>query len=109
MKETAAGQASFVVQDVTVNINTVNRPDYLSACLRSLLNTTPEGVPLQILFNGTPPEFRERALKQAEPWRGPTNFIVLDETLPIADSHNRALETIKTPLVNFMGDDDVVL
>ena len=99
----------FTVEDVTVNINTVNRPEYLEACLASLIRTTPSGVSLQIVFNGSPTEIVERTLEQAKAWQGPTNFVVLDEMLPISGSHNRALASIETPLVNFMGDDDVVL
>jgi hypothetical protein len=101
--------ADYRVEDLTVNINTVNRPGYLEACIDSLVETTPEGVALQIVFNGTPAEIREPALERASAWNGPTNFVVLDEILPIATSHKRALESIETRLVNFMGDDDVVL
>jgi hypothetical protein len=108
MSNTRSGE-KFRVEDITININTVNRPGYLESCIDSLKKTTPEGVPLQIVFNGTPADIRQPALDRAEGWNGPTNFVILDEILPIADSHNRALETIETPLVNFMGDDDVVL
>lgn len=94
--------------DLTININTVNRPEYLAACIDSLLETTPLGVSLQMVFNGTPTDVREKAIEQASAWEGPTNFVVLDEMLPVADSHNRALASIQTRLVNFMGDDDVV-
>ena len=99
----------FRVEDITININTVNRPGYLESCIESLLKTTPAGVPLQIVFNGTPEDIRQPPLELAKAWNGPTNFVILDDILPIAASHNRALETIDTPLVNFMGDDDVVL
>lgn len=108
MNGSATG-GTYRVEDITVNINTVNRPGYLEACIDSLVETTPVGVPLQIVFNGTPTESRESALEHASHWRGPTNFVVIDDILPIAASHNRALETIETPLVNFMGDDDIVL
>lgn len=104
-----SGGKTFRVEDITVNINTVNRPGYMEACIESLIETTPGGVSLQIVFNGTPAEIREPALERAKVWDGPTNFVVLDDILPIATSHNHALSSIKTPLVNFMGDDDVVL
>jgi len=102
-------RARYGIEDLTVNINTVDRPEYLEACLASLIETTPEGAPLQILFNATPDQTRERTIAQAEAWRGPTNFIHIDDIVPVDESHNRALEAIETPLVNFMGDDDIVL
>lgn len=109
MARSSTNSQPFSLEDVTVNINTVNRPEYLRACLESLLQTTPRGVPLQIAFNGTPDDVRERTIAQASRWQGPTNFLVYEELLPIAESHNRALDAIETPLVNFMGDDDLVL
>lgn len=106
---TQDGQQTFGLEDLTVNICTVDRPDYLQACLASLLDTTPEGVPLQILFNSTPAATRERTIAQAESWNGPTRFVHIEDIVPVDESHNRALAGIETPLVNFMGDDDVVL
>ena len=99
----------YRIEDLTVNVNTVDRPEYLEACLASLIKTTPEGAPLQILFNATPGWIRDRTIDQAKAWRGPTNFIHIDDIVPVDESHNRALASIDTPLVNFMGDDDVVL
>lgn len=99
----------YGIEDLTVNINTVNRPDYLEASLRSVIKTTPAGASLQIVFNGTPCEVRETTMAQASVWQGPTKFVHLDEIEPIDQSHNLALEGVSTPLVNFMGDDDVVL
>ena len=100
---------AYRVEDLTVNINTVDRPAMLEAALQSLLDTTPEGVSLQIVFNGTPAKTREATIALASDWRGPTRFEHLDTMLPIDESHNHALASIATPLVNFMGDDDVVL
>lgn len=100
---------SYTIEDLTVNINTVNRPAYLEACLESLLKTTPAGAALQIVFNGTPDDCRERTIAQAGAWQGPTRFEHLDDMLSVDESHNHALAGISTPLVNFMGDDDVVL
>ncbi len=105
----AGERIHYGIEDLTVNINTVDRPEYLEACLASLIKTTPEGAPLQILFNATPGWIRDRTIDQAKAWRGPTNFIHIDDIVPVDESHNRALEAIETPLVNFMGDDDVVL
>lgn len=99
----------YGIEDLTVNINTVDRPEYLQACLASLIDTTPEGAPLQILFNATPTWVRDRTIEQAKAWKGPTNFIHVDDIVPVDESHNLALESVTTPLVNFMGDDDVVL
>lgn len=101
--------ADYTIEDLTVNINTVDRPLYLEACLDSLLKTTPPGASLQIVFNGTPTETRERTIAQASSWDGPTRFEHLDEMLSVDESHNHALAGVSTPLVNFMGDDDVVL
>lgn len=102
-------RAPYGIEDLTVNINTVDRPAYLEACLASLIETTPEGAPLQILFNATADATRERTIEQAKAWRGPTKFIHIDDIVPVDESHNRALAGIETPLVNFMGDDDIVL
>ena len=99
----------YGIEDLTVNINTVNRPDYLEASLRSVIKTTPAGASLQIVFNGTPCDVRETTMAQASVWQGPTKFVHLDEIEPVDQSHNLALEGVSTPLVNFMGDDDVVL
>ncbi len=98
----------YGIEDLTVNINTVDRPDYLDACLRSLLETTPAGASLQIVFNGTPSATRERTIELAGQWQGPTRFEHLEDMLTVDASHNHALAGVTTPLVNFMGDDDVV-
>ncbi len=100
---------AYGIEDLTVNINTVDRPEYLEACLKSLIETTPEGASLQIVFNGTPLETRDRTIEQAGAWKGPTRFEHLDDMLSVDASHNHALACIETPLVNFMGDDDIVL
>ena len=109
MSYISENRTPFTIADVTLNINTVNRPDYLDACLASAMRTTPPGVALQMVFNGTPTDARERAMTQAKQWQGPTNFIVIDEMLSVSASHNRALESVQTALVNFMGDDDIIL
>ena len=102
-------EASFTIEDLTVNINTVDRAELVEACLGSLIKTTPAGAKLQILFNGSPKDMVERTITQAEAWDGPTNFIQMDEIVPVHESHNLALEAVSTRLVNFMGDDDFVL
>ena len=108
MTRTHTQRDEYGIEDLTVNINTVDRPEYLEACLASLIETTPAGAPLQILFNATPDWIRDRTIDQAKAWQGPTSFIHIDEIIPVDESHNRALAGIETPLVNFMGDDDVV-
>ena len=100
---------AYGIRDLTININTLERPALMQAALASLIRTTPAGATLQLLFNGTPHELRETILSQAEGWRGEVNIIHLEETLPISESHNTALAGITTRLVNFMGDDDIVL
>lgn len=106
---TSSARRPFGAEDITINVNTVERPRFLEACLDSLLRTTPAGVSLQILFNSTPKVIRERTIDQASAWEGPTSFIHLDDLLPVDESHNVALAGIETELVNFMGDDDIVL
>lgn len=100
---------AYGVSDLTVNINTVDRPQMVQAALQSLIDTTPAGVSLQIVFNGSPEATYEKITEMAGQWNGPTNVVYLEEMLSIDESHNRALAGIETPLVNFMGDDDVVL
>lgn len=100
---------NYSIEDLTVNINTVNRPAFLEAALQSVIETTPAGASLQIVFNGTPLEVRTRTIEQAAAWDGPTRFVVLEDMLSVDESHSHALASIATPLVNFMGDDDVVL
>lgn len=101
--------SSYTIEDLTVTICTVNRPEFLGACIASLKRTTPAGAPLQIVFNGTPSESRDLAIAQAEGWEGPLRFEHIPTTIALDESHNRALELVNTPLVNFMGDDDIVL
>lgn len=100
---------NYKITDLTVNICTVDRHDYLMACIESLLQTTPPGAPLTIVFNGTPEPTRRAAMKMAEAWQGPTRFEHIEQTVPLDESHNIALGLVETRLVNFMGDDDVVL
>lgn len=99
----------YRAEDLTIALNTVDRPEYLHACIESLIATTPPGVTLQVLFNGTEQATRDTTRSQVANWPGPTRFLDIDEIVPIDESHNRALAAVETPLVNFMGDDDVVL
>jgi hypothetical protein len=99
----------FELTDLTVNINVVDRGDYLRACLESLLETTPPGPRLQVLFNGSPPDVVDGARALIERWPTAHSIIELETTEPLWKSHQIALDAIETSLVNFMGDDDVVL
>ncbi len=99
----------YAIEDLTVNICTVDRSEMVEACLRSLIETSPEGVSLQVVFNGSSPDMRDRVIELASTWRGPTRFIEIPEMVPVDESHNQALAGIVTPLVTFMGDDDVAL
>ncbi len=106
---TDAERPTYTVEDLTIALNTVDRPEFLRAALASLLETTPPGVTLQILFNSSSQATRDATIEQAQAWNGPTRFIHHEQILPIDESHNAALAAVETPLVNFMGDDDLVL
>lgn len=90
------GWRTLNIEDLTININTVDRPMFLEPCLDSLLRPTPAGASLQIVFNATPTAVRERTIEQASACEGPTSFIDLDELLPVDESHNVALAGIDT-------------
>ncbi|MGI9607592.1 MAG: glycosyltransferase [Acidimicrobiales bacterium] len=100
--------ADFELADLTVNINVVDREDYLLACLQSLLETTPPGPRLNVLFNGSNSGLIERSSELIDRWPGPSSTIVLEETEPLWKSHQAALDSIRTRFVNFMGDDDII-
>lgn len=104
-----SSERNYGVADLTINICTVDRQDQLLACIDSLLKTTPSGVTLNLMFNGSPAAMVAAATERASGWDGPMNVEVLDEIIPVTESHNHALSLVRTPLVNFMGDDDIVL
>lgn len=99
----------YTIEDLTINVCTVDRHHQLLACLDSLTETTPPGAPLTVVFNGSPAEMIDAARERIDAWPGPTHLEIVEDTLPVTDSHNLALSLVKTPLVNFMGDDDIVL
>lgn len=101
--------AELSLTDLTVNVNVVDREDYVVACLESLLKTTPAGPRLNVLFNGSRPGLIDRTSALLEQWSGPSSTIVLDSTEPLWKSHQIALDAVETTLVNFMGDDDIIL
>ncbi len=99
---------SLTLADLTVNICTVDRPEALRAALKSLVETTPPGPSLQLLLNEASPGTWPAVEDLVEQWQGPVNVIRIDDRLPVTESHQTALDAITTPLVNFMGDDDLV-
>ena len=101
--------AELSLTDLTVNVNVVDREDYVVACLESLLKTTPAGPRLNVLFNGSRPGLIDRTSALLEQWSGPSSTIVLDSTEPLWKSHQIALDAVETTLANFMGDDDIIL
>ncbi len=103
-----SSESPLTLADLTVNICTVNRPAALRAAVKSLLETTPAGPTLQLLLNEASPDTWPAVEDLAELWQGPVNVIRIDERVPVTESHQRALDAIKTRLVNFMGDDDIV-
>ncbi len=96
------------LSDLTINICTVDRPEALRAALQSLLDTTPPGPALQLLLNEASEPTWPAVKDLVDQWPGPVHVIRIDERLPVNESHQRALDEVKTPLVNFMGDDDFV-
>lgn len=99
----------FTTDDLTINICTIDRPDFLRACIASLIRTTPPNTRLNIVFNGTPQDIIYQTVLQLGDWQGPVQTAILPETVPLDESHNLALGMVETRLVNFMGDDDLVL
>ncbi|MFW2383118.1 MAG: glycosyltransferase [Acidimicrobiales bacterium] len=107
-QESSGTASPLTLMDLTVNICTVDRPEALRAAIKSLLETTPPGPTLQLLLNEASPETWPAVEDLLQQWKGPVNVIRIDERVPVTQSHQTALDAVKTPLVNFMGDDDVV-
>ncbi|MGI9600571.1 MAG: glycosyltransferase [Acidimicrobiales bacterium] len=95
--------------DLTVALCTIGRPGYLEAAITSLLDTTPPGTRFHLVLNGCEAGTTERLAPLIEQWDGPTEVTVLDERVSIHESHSTALDGATTPLITFMGDDDLVL
>ncbi len=98
----------LTLADLTINICTVDRPEPLRAALQSLVDTTPPGPTLQLLLNEASPDTWPAVESLVQQWKGPVNVIRIEERLPVTASHQAALDAVQTPLVNFMGDDDLV-
>jgi glycosyltransferase involved in cell wall biosynthesis len=100
---------SFTTADLTIALPTIGRPGYLQAAIESLLATTPDDVSFLLVLNGCPPETRPSIEPLVERWPGPVEVVELADRVPLDESHNTALRLCTTPLVSFMGDDDVVI
>lgn len=93
--------------DLTVSLIARRRPKLLEATLASIAKTSPSNATLQVLLN-PPEEDVSRVVERFRAhWSG--EFKVLSTSMPLdfVDAHNLALHHVGTPLVNFMGDDDV--
>jgi hypothetical protein len=72
------------------------------------VDTTPPGPTLQLLLNEASAETWPAVEDLVRRWRGPVNVLRIEQRLPVTQSHQTALDAVTTPLVNFMGDDDIV-
>lgn len=99
-----------VPSDLTIAICTLGRQGYLQTALRSVINTTPPGVRLHIVLNGSDdPTLAHEISTMLSTWDGEFALTELDERLTISGSHNVALAAATTDFITFMGDDDLVL
>lgn len=101
--------AKYSLSDLTVNICTVDRPQHLRAAIESLIEHTLPGATLQLILNEASPETWPAISDLVEAWPGKSRVIEITPRVPVDESHQRALEDCETPLINFMGDDDIVL
>jgi hypothetical protein len=97
----------YHARDLTVSLIARRRPELLDATLQSIAETSPSDVALQVLLNPPQDDVSEVVRRFSMQWPG--TFKVLSTTTPLdfVDAHNLALEHVETPLVNFMGDDDI--
>ncbi len=98
----------FKLADLTVSFSTIGRNDYLRSAMRSVLDTEPAGTRLQLVANEAPGTV-EAVADLLEEWPGPVEVHEVASRLPITGAHQRALDICTTPLINFMGDDDLCL
>lgn len=99
----------FSLADLTINICTVDRPQHLRAAIQSLLDHTPPGPTLQLVMNQASTDTWPAISDLIKAWPGPTKVIEIESRVSVDRSHQRALDECDTALINFMGDDDVVL
>jgi hypothetical protein len=100
---------TFSLADLTLNICTVNRPQHIRVAIESLIEHTPPGPTLQLVLNEASPETWPAIADLVQRWPGPTKVVEINPRVPVDASHQRALEECVTPLINFMGDDDIIL
>jgi Glycosyl transferase family 2 len=105
--ELREGAVLYHASDLTVSLIARQRPELLDVTLESIAETSPSDVVLQVLLN--PPQDDVSEVVRRFGMRWPGTFKVLSTSTPLdfVDAHNLALEHVDTPLVNFMGDDDV--
>jgi GT2 family glycosyltransferase len=93
--------------DLTVSLVARRRPELLEATLASIAETSPSDITLQVLFNPPQDDVNEVVRGFVRQWPGVVKLLSTSTPLNFVDAHNLALQHVETPLVNFMGDDDV--
>jgi GT2 family glycosyltransferase len=97
----------YRASDLTVSVIARGRPELLEATLSNIAETSPSDVVLQVLLNPPRNDVSEVVTRRYAQWPGTLKVFSTSKPLNFADAHNLALKYIETPLVNFMGDDDV--
>jgi hypothetical protein len=97
----------YHASDLTVSLIARRRPELLEATLRSIVETSPSDIALQVLLNPPQSDVSEVVRRFCTRWSGASKVLSTSTPLNFVDAHNLALEHVETPLVNFMGDDDV--
>jgi GT2 family glycosyltransferase len=103
----ARGAVVYHAGDLTVSLIARRRPELLEATLASIAETSPTEIVLQVLFNPPQDDVHEVVRRFARQWPGVVKLLSTNTPLNFVDAHNLALQHVETPLVNFMGDDDV--
>jgi hypothetical protein len=99
----------YLSSDLTVSLIARRRPELLETTLESIAYTSPSEIVLQILLNPPQDDVREVVRRFSQEWPGALRVLSTGTPLDFVDAHNFALQQVETPLVNFMGDDDVNL
>jgi Glycosyl transferase family 2 len=94
-------------RDLTVSLIARRRPELLETTLRSIAETGPADITLQVLLNPPQDDVSEVVRRFMKQWSGGFKLLSTSTPLNFVDAHNFALDHVETPLVNFMGDDDV--
>jgi hypothetical protein len=101
------GVVLYHASDLTVSLIARQRPKLLEATLESIAETSPSEVVLQVLLNPPQDDVSGVVRRFGMRWPGTLKTLSTSTPLDFVDAHNLALEQVETPLVNFMGDDDV--